>query len=442
MRLFVFAAATVLTGSLFAADPELVSLALPDPQVMAGVNVEQVMLSPFGQFLLAQNSQLPDAGLQKLIGAAGFDPRRDLREILVSFNGPAPGSGPGVGTGSGIVLARGTFDIPKILEAAGAEGGTVETYKGVSIVIVPKQGCFAFPDSTLAIVGDAAGVRAAIDRKSSPTSISSALAVQVNQLSIADDAWFISMVPLGQLQPKAPGAGQDPFAIISKVQQVSGGAKFGANVVTNVQAVAQTDQDAAALAAVLKSLPSIVQMGGSGAEREPAVALLQNLNVTADGPVTKISLSVPEAQIEQMMQANHAKQPQAAIGVDPRSLRASGGAVRDTAATAEQSVPPSGDAAPQRIRVGGDVQKTKLIQQPVPVYPPLAKQALITGVVQLNVIIGKDGTVTNLTVVSGHPLLVPAAVEAVKQWVYEPTLLNGKAVEVVTQIDVTFTLDR
>jgi protein TonB len=97
---------------------------------------------------------------------------------------------------------------------------------------------------------------------------------------------------------------------------------------------------------------------------------------------------------------------------------------------------------PQRIRVGGNVQQAKLVRQPKPVYPPLAKQARIQGVVKLNAIIGKDGTIQNLTQVSGHPLLVPAAMEAVKQWVYQPTLLNGEAVEVVTQIDVNFTLSQ
>ena len=97
---------------------------------------------------------------------------------------------------------------------------------------------------------------------------------------------------------------------------------------------------------------------------------------------------------------------------------------------------------PSRIRVGGNVQQAKLIRQPKPIYPPLAKQARISGVVRLNAIIGKDGTIQNLTVASGHPLLVPAAMEAVKQWVYQPTLLNGEAVEVVTQIDVNFTLSQ
>jgi protein TonB len=97
-------------------------------------------------------------------------------------------------------------------------------------------------------------------------------------------------------------------------------------------------------------------------------------------------------------------------------------------------------AVVQRIRVGGNVQQARLIHQPRPVYPPLARQARVSGVVRFNAIIGVDGRIQNLTLVSGHPLLVKAAEDAVKQWVYEPTLLNGEPVEVVTQIDVNFTL--
>jgi protein TonB len=97
---------------------------------------------------------------------------------------------------------------------------------------------------------------------------------------------------------------------------------------------------------------------------------------------------------------------------------------------------------PQRIRVGGNVQQAKLVRQPKPIYPPLAKQARIQGVVRFTAIIGKDGTIQNLQLVTGHPLLVPSAQEAVKQWVYQPTLLNGEPVEVITQIDVNFTLSQ
>ena len=96
----------------------------------------------------------------------------------------------------------------------------------------------------------------------------------------------------------------------------------------------------------------------------------------------------------------------------------------------------------QRIRVGGNVQAANLIRKVTPQYPPLAKQARVQGTVRFQAIIGKDGTIQNLQLISGHPLLVPAATDAVKQWLYKPTLLNGEPVEVVTQIDVNFTLSQ
>jgi len=96
----------------------------------------------------------------------------------------------------------------------------------------------------------------------------------------------------------------------------------------------------------------------------------------------------------------------------------------------------------QRIRVGGNVQAANLIRKVTPQYPPLAKQARVQGTVKFQAIIGKDGTIQNLQLLTGHPLLVPAAIDAVKQWLYKPTLLNGEPVEVVTQIDVNFTLSQ
>lgn len=104
------------------------------------------------------------------------------------------------------------------------------------------------------------------------------------------------------------------------------------------------------------------------------------------------------------------------------------------------SVPPPPPQAPQRIRVGGNVQQAKLIHAPRPVYPALAKQARIQGTVRLQAIIAKDGSIQELQVLQGHPLLVQSALDAVRQWRYQPTLLNGEPVEVVTTIDVVFTL--
>jgi protein TonB len=96
--------------------------------------------------------------------------------------------------------------------------------------------------------------------------------------------------------------------------------------------------------------------------------------------------------------------------------------------------------APLRIRIGANVQAHNLLYKPEPVYPPLARTARVQGTVRFNVVIEKDGHVRDAELVSGHPLLIPSAVDAVKQYVYKPTLLNGQPVEVITMVEVEFTL--
>jgi TonB family protein len=98
------------------------------------------------------------------------------------------------------------------------------------------------------------------------------------------------------------------------------------------------------------------------------------------------------------------------------------------------------DGHDQPVMVGGRVQAAKLLHQVQPLYPALARQARVQGVVQLEAIIETDGTIRQLRVLSGHPLLIPSAVEAVQQWVYRPTILNEKAVEVRTTIEVRFSI--
>lgn len=97
-------------------------------------------------------------------------------------------------------------------------------------------------------------------------------------------------------------------------------------------------------------------------------------------------------------------------------------------------------ATPQRVRVSQGVSQGLLVHRVQPNYPPLAKQARIQGQVVLHAVISKDGSIENLQLVSGHPMLAPAAIEAVKQWKYKPYLLNGEPVEVDTEVLVNFTL--
>jgi protein TonB len=121
------------------------------------------------------------------------------------------------------------------------------------------------------------------------------------------------------------------------------------------------------------------------------------------------------------------------------------------AASEQPAAPPpkpaaSSQAAPQPteppMRVGGRVQEARLIQRREPVYPPLARQARIQGVVKLEAVIGPDGRVEKVQAISGPPLLRQAAIDAVRQWVYEPSRLNGQPVRTTTQIEINFTLGR
>ncbi len=97
-------------------------------------------------------------------------------------------------------------------------------------------------------------------------------------------------------------------------------------------------------------------------------------------------------------------------------------------------------ATPQRVRVSQGVTQGLLLRKIQPAYPPLARQARIQGSVLLQAEISKDGSIQNLRLISGHPMLAPSAIEAVKQWKYKPYILNGEPVEVETQITVNFTL--
>ncbi|MGD0363960.1 MAG: energy transducer TonB [Bryobacteraceae bacterium] len=90
---------------------------------------------------------------------------------------------------------------------------------------------------------------------------------------------------------------------------------------------------------------------------------------------------------------------------------------------------------------GGQVEAARLEHEVLPVYPVLASEARVHGTVRLSAVIGKDGHVEDLKLISGHPLLVDAAMSAVRQWIYQPTYLNSKPMEVETEIDVNFQQD-
>jgi hypothetical protein len=208
------------------------------------------------------------------------------------------------GNKTGLALALGTFDPAKIAAAAQLAGAGVETYGGVSIIEDPKQqNGFAFLDSTLVVAGDVASVKAAIDRhgKGAP-SIPGPLLAQVNLLSASEDAWAISTVPPSTLRPPAaapPAGGVNIQNALQQIQSASGGVKFGSVVVVTAQAQTASAQDAAQLGAVLQMLVSMAQLSAS--KNPEAAALAQSVVVGAQGSTVKVTVSLPEDQIQQLV---------------------------------------------------------------------------------------------------------------------------------------------
>jgi hypothetical protein len=299
MKTQIFATAmlfAVSSGALSAADPRLLSLVMPDATALAGVNVDQAKATPFGQYVLTTLLQTQDQQLQQLATLTGFDPRRDVNELLLASTG-APGSK------TGLALARGVFDPDKIAAAAQSAAAAVETYGGVSIIEDPQhQNGFAFLDSTLVVAGDLANVKAVIDRRHGGPTISAKLAAQASQLSSTQDAWAISTVPPSTLQPPAaapPAAGADLQNALQKIESASGGVKFGSVVVLTGQAQAATPQDASSLGDVLRLFVNMAQL--QAAKRPEAAALAQSLVVSTQGSTVKIILSLPEDQIQQLV---------------------------------------------------------------------------------------------------------------------------------------------
>ncbi|HVP46021.1 MAG TPA: hypothetical protein VMT32_05535 [Bryobacteraceae bacterium] len=314
--LFAFVA---FAGLLSAADPLLMNLLMPDAKVVAGINVEQAKNSPFGQFLIS-HAPNGNEGFSKLTATTGFDPRRDLSEVLMATMGQ-PGQ-------QGLVLARGAFDSERILTAATAAGHTVETYNGVNILTGKEDAmthAVAFLGDSIAIAGDLDSVKGAIDRRANNfTPIDPALAAQVQQLSGSLDAWSVSRVPVAALtNEKLPNANLNGMLnsdVLKNIQQASGGIKFGAIVQISAQAVANSSQNATALADVIHFLGQMVQANAPAASAAAITALVQSLNVQADGNTVKVALAIPEQQLESLLNSAHSEHQQGSAHAPHKKL--------------------------------------------------------------------------------------------------------------------------
>jgi len=302
-----------LSSTAFAADSQLMNLVMPDAKILAGGNQTSALASPLGQFILTKFGKIPE----DFITATGFNPLQDISEVLAAT--AADPANPG-----GLVLARGTFPVDKIAStlSGGKANWQVTAYGGATLISTTNSKdkvaqAVAFMGTSIAVAGDLASVKAAIDRSGGSNSIDPALAVIVNQLSTSEDEWLVSSVSVGSLIPPsasvdgAKGPAATLLPLLKSIQSLNGGIKFGDNVVVTGEAVANSPQNAAALDAVIKLAMTLGSSLTANAANNPqltsAIQLLQAVQVTTNGSNVDLSLSIPEAQIEGIVNSIPAK---------------------------------------------------------------------------------------------------------------------------------------
>jgi protein TonB len=188
--------------------------------------------------------------------------------------------------------------------------------------------------------------------------------------------------------------------------------------------------------------PTIGRIEITGVSEHVAQMVRDRLRVHVDNPASPETIGRVTAEIRQIDEHS-----QVSVTLGPDAPPFSPGAILRIAISsiafppeADVAYTPLPDPTGKRVTLGGEAAAANLVTKVNPTYPPLAKQARIQGAVECMAYLGTDGRVLNVQLLSGHPLLAPAALAAVKQWVYNPTLRDGKPVEVMTRVTITFGL--
>jgi hypothetical protein len=288
------------------ADTKLLSLVMPDAKIVSGVRIKAAKASQFGSYVLSQMDS-SDSGLQKFISDTGFDPRRDLNEVIIATAGTS--EEPNV-----LVVGTGVFNPSQILNVARDKGSSISNYSGFDLISHegPKGSDTIALSADTALIGKMDVVRAAIDRVGHPVSLPADTVARVQTISTANDAWFVSTGPVtdffvGKItDPKLNQAMQGN--LMQAILQASGGLKFQqapqGGVLISGEAVTRSEKDASALADVVKFVAGLVQLNaGNDQNAQQAAAVLQNLQVSSSGTTTKLSLAISEDYLEKLFMA-------------------------------------------------------------------------------------------------------------------------------------------
>lgn len=294
--------------ALFGADPALLNLVMPEARVVAGIDVERARDSFLGRKIIAEMDPAKSADFGKFLTATGFDPRRDLREILFAAS-DAKVTGK---NSPGLVLLRGSFDVSRINGfLTTTTGVTSELVGGVSLYAktgTKEDTGFALLDSSLAIAGHKNMVRAALLRRSANgAALGGDTYAKAQTMSRANDIWLVTSMPVSELSTAIPGGkdaapGMMNGEAFKGIEQAAMGIRFATEVMElTAETLSRTEKDATGIADVVRFLSTMVQMQREKPEVKALATALDQMKLTTDARTTKLSISLPVAEMEKLM---------------------------------------------------------------------------------------------------------------------------------------------
>lgn len=283
----------------FAADSSLLRLMLPEATTVMGIDVDRARGSSLGQRLI-DDIRDDDGSLRRFVAGTGFDPRRDMREIVLS-------SASGNTDKNSLIAIRGNFNSGKISSYLRGEGADLSQYRGFDVWRNWKtkdgrsNSSFALLNHDTALLGPDDQVRGALDRKSANSNgLSANMRDRVSQVSQRYDAWFVSANGMsGNARAFVPGSVN---VDVDTIQQASGGVRFGRELEIGGEVLARSAKDARSLGDVLRFFAAMVNLNSDKGGMEDASRIADSLQVNTSGSTTRFSLMVGEDMVSRMVQ--------------------------------------------------------------------------------------------------------------------------------------------
>jgi hypothetical protein len=298
-----------LASTAFGADAGLLNLVMPNAKVIAGMDIARAKASPFGQRLM-QSMNLNDEDLAKFIAMTGFDPKRDLTEVVIaSVDTNTKG-------GNALLLVRGNFDASRLKLALAQNGlNMVQTVMGVEMFSKPGEGnSVAFVDSGLAVAGDSNAVKAALERRAGGSGLPAATYAKAQDMSRDNDIWMVTSVPVAQFAEKMPENtpgqinGMMKGDMFSAVEQAAMGVKFAAEMLNvTMEAAVRSEKDATAIADVARFLSGMVQLNRDKPEVAGLATALDSMKLTTNAKNVRMTISVPQTELEKMLKSGQTR---------------------------------------------------------------------------------------------------------------------------------------